>query len=182
MVNQSCDTLADGIIQALESGQSGAVRELVMGHAPQCLHCQEHIGELHALAEGLDPESVTVRPGFVARVMDEIRGEPEPHSGAYDRLPPLWQLLGAGALLAMLAAVVLATGGQGDAWHSRALTGFLQQALTFLGSLSQGITGLWDAVAPGKGLPIMIGCAILATILNCALIISVLRTKRETVE
>lgn len=181
MIDRSCDTLADRIIEALETGHEGAVRETVTRHAPECSRCRERVGELHALAEGLDPRPAVIRPGFVGRVMDEIRGEARAHSGAYDRLPPMWQLLGAGALLVALAAVVLATGGQGDAWHSRALTGFLNQALVFLGSLSQGITGLWDAVAPGKGLPILIGCAVLATVLNVALVVSCLRRRKETV-
>ena len=78
------------------------------------------------MAEGLDPPIPAPAPGFVGRVMAEIRGEEPEHVGAYDRLPPLWQVLGAGGLMAALAAVVLAVGSGSDAaWHTRALTGFL---------------------------------------------------------
>ncbi len=175
----ACEVLADLVVEALEAGRDGAVRDVVETHARDCVVCRERKGTLSAMAEGLDPPMETVRPGFVSRVMAEIRGE-ERHSGAYDRLPPLWQIGGAAALFVALAAVVLAAHPGGETWHGRALTGFLDQALVFLGGLSTGVRGLWDAVVPGRGLPILVGLAIAATALNVALVVRVL--KRDTVE
>ena len=163
-MDKSCDILADLIIEALDKGREGAVREAVSTHSGGCVVCREKAGSLAALAAGLDPQMESVRPGFVSRVMEEIRGDELAHQGgAYDRLPPLWQMMGAGLLFVVLSAVVLATGPEaGGEWHNRALTGFLNQALVFLGGLGAGIRGLWDAVVPGRGLPILIGCAIAA--------------------
>lgn len=179
MNGHGCVALADALVAALEEGRCGAVREAVAEHAPGCPDCRDRAGALAILAQGLDPEPPPIRSGFLARVMAEVRGEPA--LTAYDRLPPLWQVLGAAVLFVALTAVVLATGG-GEAWHERALTGFLDQSLVFLGSLSQGIRGLWDAVVPGRGLPILIGCTVVATILNVALAAGVLRRRRKTVE
>ena len=183
MSDRHCDIMADQILAALEIRAPGAVRRAVEKHAPNCPTCRERVGALRALADGLDPPVPAAKPGFVGRVMDEIRGEETVQApGAYDRLPPLWQVLGAGGLLVALAAVVLATGTHADAWHSKALTGFLEQALGFLGGLSAGITGLWDAIIPGRGLPILAGLAVLATVLNVAFIMGAMRRHKKTVE
>lgn len=174
--------LADRIIDALEEGREGAVREAVEDFLSGHGAARERQGTLRVLAEALDPPVEVVRPGFVSRVMAEIRGDARvQHHGAYDRLPPLWQIAGAAALFVALTAVVFAAGPTADqAWHQRALTGFLDQALVFLGGLSAGIRGLWDAVIPGKGLPVLIGCAVLATVLNIGFVVGGLR--RKTVE
>ena len=171
--------LADRIIDALEEGREGAVREAVEGFLSDHGGARERAGTLRVLAEALDPPLEVVRPGFVSRVMAEVRGDAHlQHHGSYDRLPPLWQIAGAAALFVALTAVVFAAGPTADqAWHQRALTGFLDQALVFLGGLSTGIRGLWDAVVPGKGLPILIGCAVLATVLNVGFIVGALRKK-----
>lgn len=175
--------LADRIIEALESGRSGAVRDAVAEYGPLDPVWRERMGTLRAMAEGLDPPMKAVRAGFVTRVMAEIRGEQAVHRGAYDRLPPLWQMLGAGVLFVALAAVVLATGASADSgWQGHALTGFLERALVFLGALSHGIRQLWDAVVPGRGLPILIGCAAVATLLNVAFAVRVLRRRGTTIE
>ena len=176
----SCETLADIVVEALETGRAGAVRAAVDGHVADCGPCRERAGAIRAMAEGLDPPLPAPSAGFVGRVMAEIRGERRQVAGAYDRLPPLWQVLGALALFVALTAVVLAT-GVGDAWHTRALTGFLDQSMGFLGGLSQAIRSLWDAVAPGRGLPILIACTVVATVLNVAFVVGVLR-RRRTVE
>lgn len=177
-----CDVIADRILEALEETRPGAVRQAVADHAPHCETCRERVGELSAMAEGLDPDIPAVRPGFVTRVMAEIRGSEVEYNGAYDRLPPIWQIAGAAVLLVALTAIVLASGpGAEGAWHERALTGFLDQALSFLGGLGTGIRGLWDSVIPGRGLPILIGCAALATVLNVAFVVGVMRRKKETV-
>lgn len=179
MDTSGCDPLSDVILAALEEGREGAVREAVADHAAECEPCGGRPGVLAAIAEGLDPHIPAVRPGFASRVMNEIRDR-EQHAGAFDRLPPPWQMAGAAALFVALAAVVLAGGtGAEGAWHSRALTGFVDQTLVFLGTFSGAIRGLWDAVVPGRGLPILIGCAVVATVLNVGFALSVL--KRKTV-
>ncbi|MFT5429982.1 MAG: hypothetical protein ACI9OJ_000655 [Myxococcota bacterium] len=178
-----CDVMADLIIEALEEGRTGAVRQAVDNHAPHCERCRERVGALRAMAEGLDPPVPAPSPGFVGRVMAEIRGEERSHVGAYDRLPPLWQVLGAGGLMVALAAIVLAIGtGTEAAWHTRALTGFLHQSLGFLGTLSHGITGLWETVVPGRALPILATVAAVATALNIAFVVGALRRHKKTVE
>ena len=183
MPDRHCDIMADHILAALELRAPGAVRGAVERHVPTCGTCRERLGALRALADGLDPAVPAAQPGFVGRVMSEIRGEETRQvAGAYDRLPPLWQVLGAGGLLVALAAVVLATGTHADAWHSKALTGFLEQSLGFLGGLSAGITGLWDAIVPGRGLPILAGLAALATALNVAFVVGAMRRHGKTVE
>ena len=170
--------MAEAVVSALEERRYGAVRAAMAAHVGSCAVCSGRAEALGILARELDPEIPAPRAGFIGRVMAELR----PARTAYDRLPPLWLVFGAGALFVALTAVVLATGGGGGEWHERALTGFLDQSLVFLGSLSQGIRGLWDAVVPGRGLPILIGCAALATALNVAIAVSVLRRKRRTVE
>lgn len=182
-----CDEMADLIVEALEDGTPGAVRRVVAEHAPGCARCRERAGALRAMADGLDPPIPATSPGFVGRVMAEIRGEvpggASAPNGAYDRLPPLWQVLGAGGLMVALAAVVLAIGtGSDAAWHTRALTGFLDQALGFLGTLSHGITGLWETVVPGRALPILGILAAVATALNVAFVVGALKRRKETVE
>ena len=164
----SCDLLVSEIISGMERGNAGSVREAVHTHVQNCNVCSEHRDKWTLLAAGLDPAPVKTSPGFTARVMEEIRGLPSPTDAAYDRLPPLWQVVGAAVLFTVLAAVVLATEPTDAAWHSKALTGFLEQALSFLGGLSQSIKGLWDSVAPGRGLPALVGCALVATALNVA--------------
>ena len=182
-----CSELADTIVDALETGQPGAVQAAVAEHTESCQRCGERRGEIAALASALDPSLPEPSPSFVSRVMQEIRGQ-EPASahsgGSYDRLPPLWQVFGAGVLFVVLTAIVLASGANADSeWHTRALTGFMDQALGFLGGMSQGMRGLWDAVVPGKALPFLIGCAALATVLNIAFFVSAWRrTKTQIAE
>jgi hypothetical protein len=181
MSTTACGHLADIIVGALEDGESGAVRAAVEAHIDQCERCGRQRSVLMELAVGFDPEHRPAGLGLVARVMSEIRDEGIASTSAYDRLPPLWQVLGAGVLLVALSAVVLATGG-GDTWHQQIVTGYLDEALHFLGGLSHAIQGLWDAVVPGRGLPILIGCAVIATILNVAFAINIIRRKKETVD
>jgi hypothetical protein len=119
--------------------------------------------------------------------MQEIRGETstiDATHGAYDRLPPLWQVFGAGVLFVALTAIMLASGSNAESeWHTRALTGFMNQALGFLGGMSQGMSELWDAVVPGRALPLLIGCAVLATALNVAFFVNAWRrTSKKTVD
>jgi len=119
--------------------------------------------------------------------MQEIRGDESSAAtvhGSYDRLPPLWQVFGAGVLFVALTAIVLASGSNAESeWHTRALTGFMNQALGFLGGMSQGMSELWDAVVPGRALPFLVGCAVLATALNVAFFVNAWRrTSRKTVD
>ena len=119
--------------------------------------------------------------------MQEIRGEEanaNVATGSYDRLPPMWQVFGAGVLFVALTAIVLASGSSAESeWHTRALTGFMDQALGFLGGMSQGVRGLWDAVVPGKALPLLVGCAVLATALNIGFFVNAWRrARKQTVE
>ena len=82
-----------------------------------------------------------------------------------------------------LATVAVATQGDTEsAWHTRALTGFVQQALGFLGVLSHGLTDLWETVAPGRALPILVGCTVVATVLNVAFAVRAARRAKKTVE
>ncbi|MFT7623215.1 MAG: hypothetical protein ACI9WU_002394, partial [Myxococcota bacterium] len=92
MVGSRCSQLADEVVDALEEGHPGAVREAVEIHLEHCVTCRERQGALRAMAEGFDPPMEQIRPGFVSRVMAEVRGEERQHVGAYDRLPPLWQI------------------------------------------------------------------------------------------
>ncbi|HIA04883.1 MAG TPA: hypothetical protein EYN66_23810 [Myxococcales bacterium] len=181
MSTRECGQLADIIIDSLETAESGQVRTNVQEHLNHCNTCQAHRGVLMELAHGLDPIPYDLSMNFVSRVMNEIRQDNIGVPSAYDRLPPLWQVLGAGVLFVALSAVVLATGGGND-WHQQIVTGYLDDALHFLGGLSQAIRGLWDAVAPGKGLPILIGCAVIATILNIGFMLGTIRKKKETVD
>lgn len=182
-----CADLADVIVEALETGQPGAVRAAVADHAQVCPICCERAGEAIALAAALDPVVPAVGSSFVSRVMQEIRGEEAKTpiaTGSYDRLPPLWQVFGAAVLFVALTAIVLASGSNAESeWHTRALTGFMDQALGFLGGMSQGVRGLWDAVVPGKALPLLVGCAVLATALNIGFFVSAWRrARKQTVE
>ena len=182
-----CAELADTIVDALETGLPGAVRQAVSAHVEHCAVCSERQGEARALAQALDPEIPQVSHTFVSRVMSEIRGEEAQDAashGAYDRLPPRWQVFGAAIWVVALTAIVLASGSTADSeWHTRALTGFMDQALGFLGGMSQGISGLWDAVVPGKALPLLVGCAVLATALNITFfVLAARRARKKTVE
>lgn len=177
-----CDTLADLMVEGLESGEPGTLRLLVDDHVGHCPECLPRAGALRTVANALDPSvAVAPSPSFVGRVMSEIRADVQSER---DRLPPLWQVFGAAGLFMVLAAVVLGTqDARTDApWHARALTGFLDQALGFLGVLSHGISDLWESVAPGRALPILAACAVLATGLNIAFAVRAYRRARKTVE
>ena len=175
-----CDLLADLLIEGLEAGEAGTVRALVEDHVGQCRACQPRAGALRVMANGLDPIPPPVGAGLVRRVMAEVQsGEP----ATRDRLPPVWQVFGAAGLFAALATVAIATQGDPSApWHTRALTGFIDQALGFLGVLSHGITGLWESAVPGRAMPILIGCAVVATILNVSFAVRAVRRAKKTVE
>jgi len=177
-----CDTLADLMVEGLESGEPGTLRLLIDDHVGHCQECLPRAGALRTVANALDRgASIDASPGFVGRVMNEIRADVET---TRDRMPPLWQVFGAAGLFMVLAAVVLGTqDARTDApWHARALTGFLDQALGFLGVLSHGISDLWETVAPGRALPILAACAVLATGLNIAFAVRAYRRARKTVE
>jgi hypothetical protein len=175
-----CDALADLIVEGLETGEPGTVRALVDDHVADCPHCAARGGALRLMASGLDPIPARVGAGFVTRVMTEVRGEVQ---SSRDRMPPIWQVFGAAGLFVVLATVVIATQqGENAAWHTRALTGFVDQALGFLGVMSHGITDMWESVAPGRALPILIGCAVVATVLNVAFAVRAVRRARRTVE
>ena len=182
-----CAELADIIVEAMETGRPGAVRDAAMQHSEHCPICSEQVGYVSALASALDPAVPELKAGFVGRIMQEIRGDdamsPVAH-GSYDRLPPIWQVFGAGALFVVLTAIVLASGSTAESeWHTRALTGFMNQALGFLGGMSQGMSELWDAVVPGRALPLLVGCAVLATGLNVAFFVNAWRrSAKKTVE
>ncbi len=181
MSSQQCDTLADLILEALELGRPGAVRAVVDDHSRGCATCARRAGTLRSMAAGLDPTPPVTDSGFVAKVLAEIRGVED---DSRSRLPPPWQVLGAIGLLVVLAAGVLShhTPDADAPWHTKALTGFVDQALGFLGVLSAGLTGVWESVAPGKALPILAVCAALATVLNVAFAVGAWRRRKQTVE
>ena len=140
-MNTGCGELADVIVAAMESGRCGAVRQKVSDHVAGCGTCVEHAATLEDFAIGLDPPMPAIKTTFVGRVVSEIRGQEIVHASAKNRLPPLWQLLGTVALLGVLSTVVFATGSTTDAWHARALTGFLNQTLITLAGLGEGLPG-----------------------------------------
>jgi len=177
-MTKTCNQLADIIVDAMDNSSPGSVVSAMEQHIATCEKCGSQRNKLMAMANGLDPESQTVSKGFMARVMAEIRGDRAP-STAYDRLPPAWQVLGALGLLVALTAVVLATGGS-DEWREQVITGYLNQALVFLGGLSHAITGLWESVAPGRGLGVFVGCAIGATVLNVGFLLGAIKRNKET--
>ncbi len=185
-MNHGCNALAGTLISALEEGRSGAVRDAASSHVAHCTSCRERAGAIVAMAEGLDPPIPALGPGFVARVMAEIQEHDAPPApaGAYDRLPPFWQLGGAMALLVALSAMVLASPSGDGGWHARALTGFLDRALSFLAAVGEGVRGLWDTALPGQGLAILAGLALVATLLNVAFAVSAFRRRgrEKTVE
>lgn len=175
-----CDLLADLVVEGLESGEPGTVRALVDDHVADCPTCASRGGALRLMAAGLDPKPPPVGAGLVTRVLTEIRGETH---ASRERMPPVWQVFGAAGLFIVLATVVIATQQGADAaWHTRALTGFVDQALGFLGVMSHGITDLWESVAPGRALPILAACAAVATALNVAFGVRAVRRARRTVE
>lgn len=178
-MTNTCNQLADIIVESMDSTSSGTVADSLEQHLATCEKCAPHKGRLIAMANGLDPATTSVSKGFVARVMEEIRGDVGINT-AYDRLPPAWQVLGALGLLVALTAVVLATGGT-EEWRQQVITGYLNQSLVFLGGLTQTITGLWESVAPGRGLGVFIGCAIGATLLNVGFLLGAIKRNKETV-
>ena len=118
-------------------------------------------------------------PVFAERILEELQTSGDMYGGARDRLPPVWQILGAIMLLIALVSVVVALGAPDAQWHERFLTGFLDGVLGFLGSLGNGLRNLWDVVMPGKGYAALGWFTVGVSLLNAGICLLSIRRHRQ---
>ena len=117
-------------------------------------------------------------PAFAERIIEELQASGDMYGSPRDRLPPLWQILGAIILLIALVSAVVAIGAPDTAWHQRFMTGFLDGVLIFLGNLGIGMRNLWNAIMPGQSEAVLGMFTGFVTLINVGLCLLSIRRHR----